>query len=126
MKGRNSSSKRAAMLLFKKKYLAAIRAGTKTQTIRLWPYRRMRSGQRSYIPGVGYIRVESVEEIQLDDLTEADAVADGFDSLADLLVELQSLYVEEIEQEYKVFRLRFTLLEETNAKSDTSEHKTEA
>ena len=41
-----------AMLLFKKKFLAAIRSGRKTQTIRLWKHQRMRSGQRSYIPGV--------------------------------------------------------------------------
>ena len=45
------------MLLFKKKFLPAIRAGEKTQTIRLWKFRHLRSGQRSYIPGVGYIRI---------------------------------------------------------------------
>ncbi len=100
------------MLLFKKKYLPAILAGTKTQTIRLWPFRRMRSGQRSYIPGVGYIRVESVEEIQLDALCEADATADGFASLAELRTELQALYADEIEQGYKVFRLRFVRIDD--------------
>ena len=53
------------MLLFKKKFLPAIRAGQKTQTIRLWKYRKMRPGQRSYIPGAGYIRLTKVEEVQL-------------------------------------------------------------
>ncbi len=39
------------MLLFKKKFLAAIREGSKTQTIRLWKHRRMRAGQVTVKPG---------------------------------------------------------------------------
>ncbi len=76
------------MLLFKKKFLPAIRAGEKTQTIRLWKHRRMRSGQRSYIPGAGYIDVLAVEGIALDDLTDDDARPDGFTSAAELRTEL--------------------------------------
>lgn len=67
------------MLLFKKKFLAAIRAGEKTQTIRLWKHRRMRAGQRSYIPGIGPIRLTAVDEVDLDGLTDADARPDGFE-----------------------------------------------
>jgi hypothetical protein len=66
------------MLLFKKKFLPAIRAGEKTQTIRLWKWRQMRTGQRSYIPGAGYVRIDGVDEVQIADLTDADAVPDGF------------------------------------------------
>ena len=55
------------MLLFKKRFLEAIRAGQKTQTIRLWKHVRMRAGQRSYIPGAGYIRVTAVEEVRLEE-----------------------------------------------------------
>jgi hypothetical protein len=80
------------MLLFKKKFLDAIRCGRKTQTIRLWKYRRMKAGQRSYIPGVGYIRVTAVEEVSLDDLTDADAVPDGFATAAELRAELRAIY----------------------------------
>ena len=61
------------MLLFKKKFLQAIRSGEKTQTVRLWPFCRMRSGQRSYIPGVGYIRIDAVDEVELAHLTDDDA-----------------------------------------------------
>ena len=50
------------MLLFKKKFLPAIRSGEKTQTIRLWNVCRMKSGQRSYIPGAGYIRLALVQD----------------------------------------------------------------
>ena len=65
------------MLLFKKRFLPAIRSGEKTQTIRLWKYCRMRAGQRSYIPGVGYIRVTAVDEVRLEALSDDDARPDG-------------------------------------------------
>lgn len=101
------------MLLFKKKFLDAIRAGKKTQTIRLWPFRRMRTGQRSYIPGVGYVQIELVEEITLDQLTESDAVADGFATMAELLNELETLYAKELATGYQAFRVRFVRLGES-------------
>ena len=66
------------MLLFKKKFLPAIRSGEKTQTIRLWNVCRMKAGQRSYIPGAGYIRVISVEPVELPSLSDDDARPDGF------------------------------------------------
>jgi hypothetical protein len=53
------------MLLFKKKFLPAIRSAAKTQTIRLWPFCRMKPGQRSYIPGAGYIRILAVDKVEL-------------------------------------------------------------
>lgn len=98
------------MLLFKKKFLPAILSGEKTQTIRLWKHRRVRAGQRSYIPGVGYIRIHAVDEITLDQLDEEDARRDGFESLASLLHEVETLYAEQIEAGYKVFRLRFEVM----------------
>ena len=76
------------MLLFKKKFMAAIRSGEKTQTIRLWKVCRMKSGQRSYIPGAGYIRVLSVEPVELAALTDDDARPDGFASADALRHEL--------------------------------------
>lgn len=97
------------MLLFKKKYLAAIRAGEKTQTIRVWRHRRMRSGQRSYIPGAGYIQVLSVDEVTLDELTDDDARRDGFDSLATLQSEIESLYAEQLAAGFGIYCVRFEL-----------------
>jgi hypothetical protein len=95
------------MLLFKKKFLSAIRAGEKTQTIRLWKYRRMRVGQRSYIPGIGYIRITKVEEVQLDQLTDADAVPDGFPTAEALRAELTALYPAQLAAGYKAYRIVF-------------------
>ncbi len=101
------------MLLFKKKFLDAIRSGEKTQTIRLWKHRRMRSGQRSYIPGIGPIQITSVETIELDDLTEEDARRDGFDSAQALREEIDAIYAADSERaEYQPYRVRFKLLDE--------------
>ncbi len=105
------------MLLFKKRFLAAIRAGSKTQTVRLWQHCRMKAGQRSYIPGVGYIRVLAVDAVQLNELTEADAVADGFASAQLLRDEIEALYPQELAAGHQAYRVRFRLFsaEETAA-----------
>lgn len=97
------------MLLFKKKFLEAIRAGHKTQTVRLWKHRRMRAGQRSYIPGAGYIQVLSVEVVELADLTDDDARPDGFASVEALRAELAALYPPEVAAEHQAYRVRFAL-----------------
>jgi len=98
------------MLLFKKRFLPAIRQGEKTQTIRLWKHPRMRSGQRSYIPGAGYIRVTAVEEVKLDELCDEDALPDGFDSAEQLREELRRLYPEQLAGGHRAFRVAFRLL----------------
>lgn len=100
------------MLLFKKKFLPAIHAGEKTQTIRLWKHRMMRTGQRSYIPGVGSIRITVVESVDLDDLTDADARPDGFASADALRDELRSIYAEKLEQGCQPFRVGFERVDE--------------
>lgn len=105
------------MLLFKKKFLDAIRAGEKTQTIRLWTHRRMKVGQRSYIPWIGYIRVTAVDEVDLADLTDEDARLDGFHSPDLLRNEIAQLYPEGLGEKYRAFRIRFRIApEEKKAK----------
>ena len=98
------------MLLFKKRFLAAIRCGQKTQTIRLWKYRRMRSGQRSYIPGAGYIRVTAVDEVQLEALSDEDARPDGFETAELLRAELARLYPQQLAAGHRAYRIVFRLL----------------
>ena len=100
------------MLLFKKKFFDAIRSGRKTQTLRLWKNRRMKAGQRSYIPGIGPIRIGTIEQIELDDLTEEDATREGMESLDELLHEFNAIYREKMEQGYMIFRIMFALEEE--------------
>ena len=98
------------MLLFKKKFLPAIRTGSKTQTIRIWKHRRMRGGQRSYIPGVGHIRVLTVDEIRLEDLIDQDAPPDGFETADALRAELESLYADQLATGQKAYRVVFELV----------------
>ena len=98
------------MLLFKKKFLPAIRQGEKTQTIRLWKHRRLRSGQRSYIPGAGYVRIDAVEEVQLERLTDDDARLDGFDTADELRAEIERIYPPGTATGYRAYRVVFELL----------------
>jgi len=95
------------MLLFKKKFLPAIRSGEKTQTIRLWKFRHMRAGQRSYIPGIGPIKITAVEPVEIDALSDADAIPDGFPSAVALQDELRTIYGEKLAQGHKAFRITF-------------------
>ena len=95
------------MLLFKKKFIELIRSGEKTQTIRLWEHPRMRAGQRSYIPGIGYISILSVEQVELECLTDTDAVPDGFATAELLRNEIRSIYADDLEKGQKAFRIRF-------------------
>jgi hypothetical protein len=95
------------MLLFKKKFLPAIRCGQKTQTIRLWKFCRMRSGQRSYIPGVGHIRLLAVDEVDLAQLSDADARPDGFETADQLREEIARLYPQQLSDGYRAFRIQF-------------------
>ncbi len=95
------------MLLFKKKFLPAILAGEKTQTIRLWKHRHMRAGQRSYVPGIGAISVESVDPVALEDLTDADAVPDGFATADALRAELNAIYAGKLAEGYNAYRICF-------------------
>jgi hypothetical protein len=95
------------MLLFKKKFLPAIRSGEKTQTIRLWKFRHMRAGQRSYIPGIGYIRIKLVEPVAIDELTDADAIPDGFPTAIALQDELRTIYGDKLAAGHQAYRISF-------------------
>jgi hypothetical protein len=111
------------MLLFKKKFLPAIRQGEKTQTIRLWKRPRLRCGGRSYIPGVGYIRITAVEGVELDQLTDADARLDGFDTADALREEIRRLYPSRLDAGYQAYRVAFELLPEDQQKKARRKRK---
>jgi acyl-CoA synthetase (AMP-forming)/AMP-acid ligase II/pimeloyl-ACP methyl ester carboxylesterase/uncharacterized protein YqfB (UPF0267 family) len=95
------------MLLFKKKFFADILSGKKTQTIRLWKRSLVRPDQSAFVPGLGRVRIQSVDPISLDELTEDDARLDGFESLAALRSELRNIYGDELPSDRKVWRVRF-------------------
>ncbi len=102
------------MLLFKQKFHDAIRRGEKTQTLRNWKTQHVKSGQKDVIPGVGPIMIDSVEKVLLDELTDADAIPDGFPTAEALKNELRDIYGDDLSNLYKV---RFHLLKESNEES---------
>ncbi len=81
-----------AMLLMKKQFFDAIRSGRKTTTVRLWKRQMARAGEVHTMPGLGKIRIDDVRKATLAELTDADAVADGFESAADLIAALREIY----------------------------------
>lgn len=107
------------MLLFKKKFLDAIRNGTKTQTIRLWKRCMFRAGQASYIPGVGYIRITAIDRVELADLTDEDARPDGFESIAALRSEINAIYPQPWPPGLAAYRIKFRRMSDT----ETVEYK---
>ena len=111
------------MLLFKKKFLPAIRRGEKTQTIRLWKHRRLRCGGRSYIPGAGYVRIAAVEKVELEELTDDDARLDGFDTADALREEIRRLYPNRVDAGYQAYRVVFELLPEGEQKKQGGQKK---
>lgn len=70
----------------------------------------MRSGQRSYIPGAGYIRVTAVDEVQLEALSDEDARPDGFETAELLRAELARLYPQQLAAGHRAYRIVFHLL----------------
>ena len=113
----------SGILLFKKKFIVPILTGEKTQTVRLWRRCRVRAGQRCYIPGAGYIRINSVDLIRLDELTDTDAQPDGFPDADALRTELHTLYAEELRQGFQAYRVRFTRLPEEEQQRIKRERK---
>lgn len=80
------------MLLFKKVFHDAIIAGTKTTTLRYWRYQRVKPGSIHTVPRLGRVRIESVQRVEMADLTADHARDDGFESLADLHAALAEMY----------------------------------
>lgn len=72
------------MLLFKKAFHAGLVDGSITRTFRLWEKPHVKVGGRYRVHPIGVVEVKKVEHRRLGALTEADAKAGGFDSVASL------------------------------------------
>ncbi len=70
----------------------------------------MKAGQRSYIPGAGYIRVISVGPVELASLSDDDARPDGFPTADALRDELTTLYADRLAAGFQAYRICFELL----------------
>src|SRR5918993_4835947 len=98
-----------SQLFFKKPFQTAIREGRKRTTIRRWDRPRLRVGQEAFSPGLGWLAIERVEPVDLDALADADARADGFDSLRDLRLVLLALYPDHASDGKHWFRVCFSM-----------------
>jgi len=96
-------------LLFKKCFWNAVRGGTKRTTVRRWATPRLKAGQRAFAPGIGWLTIDAVDVVaDLDHLTDADARADGFDTLAEMKAALRLLYPAQADDGRRWFRIAFT------------------
>ena len=98
-----------SQLFFKKRFQEAIRAGSKSTTIRRWVRPRVQVGQQAFCPGLGWLAIDAVDPVELESLDETDAVADGFHSLAEMRQLLHEIYPEHATDEMNWFRVRFHL-----------------
>jgi hypothetical protein len=96
-----------AQLLFKKAFHPAILSGRKTTTLRRWRNCRLKPGDRVQTPGIGTLVVDSVCSIEWERLTDADASADGFASLAELNRIIRRIYPDIANDGKSWFKLHF-------------------
>jgi len=71
-------------MMFSRHLRARIKRGEITTTIRIWRWPHVKEGGR-YKLDRGHVVVTSIKEIAIEDITEAMAVASGFDGVEDLL-----------------------------------------
>ena len=103
-------------LLFKRKFFEAIRRGRKTTTLRRWKSCALEPGGRATTPGLGVLRILDCRRVELESLKEADAKADGFESLSDLNETLKRLYPNLKRDGKQWYKVSFKLVSEIAAK----------
>jgi hypothetical protein len=96
-----------AQILFKKPFKQAILDGRKTTTLRRWQKCSLKAGERVFAPGVGWLILEEVNRVEWEDLTDADARADGFSTLQELHHTIRKIYPDHASDGKTWYRLRF-------------------
>lgn len=110
-----------AQLFFKKYLQQAIRLGQKRTTLRRWSKPLFRAGQEAYSPGLGWLCIEGVEAVELEQLGDQDARADGFDSFQAMHAVLVALYPDHATDGKQWFRVNFRLRDTVSPTEDVSE-----
>ncbi len=96
-------------LFFKRFFQQAIREGRKQTTIRRWDRPLLAPGGRAYSPGLGWLAIESVETVELENLDDDHARADGFETRVLLIEALHALYPDFDNDQKQWFLIRFRL-----------------
>jgi len=98
------------VLLMKKEFFEKIRSGAKTTTLRFWRRCHLRAGSVQTVPGLGKVRIDTAQPVEVNDLTDEDARVDGFESLQGLARALHELYPPEKREGRRLYRIRFTYM----------------
>lgn len=105
-------------ILFKREFFEPIRRGRKTVTIRYWrPAHagQFRPGRLINVPHLagGLLEIQAVEPVAIEQLTEADASADGFESRDAMVARLREIYPAiglDADSRRRLFRIRFAFI----------------
>ncbi len=79
----------------------------------------VKAGGRAWAAGVGWLAVDAVDVVELADLTDADAVADGFVTVGGMLDVLRALYPDTAADGKQWFRVRFRVTEPSRVVAPT-------
>jgi hypothetical protein len=96
-------------LFFKRTFQQAIREGRKLTTIRRWDRPLLAAGEQANSPGLGWLAIESVEVVELDNLDDDHARADGFETKVLLVQALRAFYPDFDTDQKQWFLIRFRL-----------------
>ena len=69
-------------------------------------------------PRAGHIRLLAVDEVELAQLTDADARPDGFETADELRAEIARLYPQQVAAGYRAYRICFQLCPAAAEKND--------
>jgi hypothetical protein len=94
-------------LLFQKRFHAGIVDGAVRLTFRLWDKPHVKVGGRYRVHPIGVVEVDAVDAVTVGDITEQDARAGGFQSLAELLAYMAPVAKAPLTARTHVFRVAF-------------------
>lgn len=97
-------------MLFEQRFWEPIARGEVTVTFRRWKRRQAIAGRRYRTPG-GIIEADAVDIVTVDDITEADAQAGLFPSVAALVANLRGT------PELDLYRIRFHVVDEPDPRA---------
>src|SRR3954454_1929744 len=72
-------------MIFTKRLRPGVLSGEITCSIRIWQHPHVKAGKRYESSGVGQIEIDSIERIEISDITPELARAGGFNGVVDLL-----------------------------------------
>jgi hypothetical protein len=94
------------MLLFQKRFHAGLVSGAVTLTFRQWVTPRVKPGGRYRVHPIGVVECDGLERVTLADVSEADAVASGFSSRAELLTYFGEIASAPLTEQSQVWKVR--------------------